>query len=410
MIRRNRLQLGLLSGSHLVNDFLNGVLIAILPLLQAVYGLSFSQLSGLVLASGVFAFLLQPALGYLADKRERPWLLPVSTLLLGGGLYAMAWTSSYVGLMLAVIVSALGSAAYHPDANRSVYLLSPEKRGLSQSIFQIGGNTGMALAPISLWFLNREGLQGMVWFLLGAVLMGLVLFVFARGANLQAVKKRTSPASGASATSTITSGNRAGEVVSVASSRSILVTLIAVVTSRSLATMGLNTFLPLYLIHTYAFDKGSVWMYTFWFMLGGAIGTFTGGPLGDRFGKRRIIQYSLFASLPFAVAVPILQGPALMVLLFVMGFVMLSTFAVTVVYAQDLMPGKEGMASSLMVGLTGGISGVAILGLGFLADRFGLYAILWMVLSMPFVGAALSLLLPRGKRNKKVFPKATVQG
>jgi MFS transporter, FSR family, fosmidomycin resistance protein len=405
-------RLGLLSLSHLVNDFMNGILVAILPILQSAYHLSYGQLTALVLIAGVFAYLIQPILGYFADKRSRPWFLPLSTLFLGFGCYGMSWSGNFTWLIITVVVSALGSALYHPDANRTVYLMSPKKRGWAQSIFQIGGNTGMALAPITLWFLNRVGIGGLVWVLVLALMMGSVLLVFARGVSLQApmhkARQQDTPSINIPAGSAhLASETKTAQVDTPTvdmprrslQDRTAIATLVTVVTCRAITSSGVSTFLPLFFIAAYSLTKSDVWIYTFVFSLGGALGTFTGGPLGDRIGQRLMIQISLIGSIPLALLIPWFRGGVELVLLFILGFVLLSTFAVTVVYAQDMMPGREGMASSLVIGLTGGISGFVIFGLGLVADHFGLTKALWIALLMPVLGGAVSLFLPRAKKR-----------
>ncbi|MCR8935902.1 MFS transporter [Brevibacillus laterosporus] len=371
-----KVRLGLLSVSHLANDFFNGVLVAILPLLHLYYGLTYTQMSLLVLVNNLFGGFFQPFLALFSDQREKPWFIPLGFLMLGTGIYAISWSGNFYWLLFAVMIASLGSAAYHPDANKCVHQLPGLQRGTIQSIFQIGGNAGMALAPLSLWFLSLTGLGGTIWLYSIAMVFACVFFFFAKRNGALQVK------------------NNLLEATEKPPIKPGLKALVTVIACRTLANAGIVMFFPLFLIATYGTKESDVWVYSFLFLLGGAIGTLAGGSLGDRFGMRRVLQLSLILSAPLALLLPWMNGFTAMLLLFTLGLVLMSTFSVAVVFAQDLMPKRAGMASSLVIGFTGGLSGICLLVLGMLADRIGLFPILCVILAMPAIGAFLCFTLP----------------
>ncbi|RAP30951.1 hypothetical protein C2W64_00123 [Brevibacillus laterosporus] len=384
MYAQMKVRLGLLSVSHFANDFFNGVLVAILPLLHLYYGLTYTQMSLLVLVNNLFGGFFQPFLALFSDRREKPWFMPLGFLMLGTGIYAISWNGNFFWLIFAVMVASLGSAAYHPDANKCVHQLPGLQRGTIQSVFQIGGNAGMALAPLSLWFLSLTGLGGTVWLYSIAMVFACVFFLFAKKSG------------------TLQKKNKQPEATEKPPIKPGLIALITVIACRTLSNAGIVMFFPLFLIATYGIKEADVWVYSFLFLLGGAIGTLAGGPLGDRFGMRRVIQLSLILSAPLAFLLPWLNGFTAMLLLFMLGLVLMSTFSVAVVFAQDLMPKRAGMASSLVIGFTGGLSGICLLLLGILADRTGLFPILCVVVVMPAIGALLCFLLPHDRKREQI--------
>ncbi|WP_232697227.1 MFS transporter [Brevibacillus daliensis] len=381
MFQNKRIRLGLLSTSHLANDFLYNIYIAILPLLHIWYGLSYTQMSTIVLFHGLVGGFLQPLLATFSDRREKPWFIPLGFFLLGAGMFIIYLSDQFILLLVAVLLASFGSAAFHPDANRCVHRLPGKNRGSIQSVFQIGGNSGMALAPVSLWFLTQTGTDGTIWLGMIAILFSLFFLFFTMKTETGHAPLKKKGAQGGKPP--IHPG---------------IVALVAVVASRSIANTGILTFLPLYYIATYGLSTDEVWVFTFLLLSGGALGTIAGGPLGDRFGMRHVTQYSLVLSTPLALLLPWISGVAAMICLFLLGLVMMSTFSVSVVYAQELMPERAGLASSLVIGLTGGIAGIVQLMLGVAADSYGLFPILCAIVLMPAVGAILCFFLPKTER------------
>ncbi|OFW78780.1 MAG: hypothetical protein A2201_03515 [Alicyclobacillus sp. RIFOXYA1_FULL_53_8] len=372
-----------LAFSHFVNDFLNGVIGAILPLLAVHFKLNYMQVGTLMMVANVSSSLIQPVFGYLSDKKGSAWVLPFGAMALGVGLVWLPYTSSFLWLLVAVTVSGMGSAAFHPDASRAVYFAAAHQRGLAQSIFQIGGNSGIAMSALSLWFLGRVGLPGTIWFMIPAVISTLLMSTLVRwfstklGEHRHQAKHR---------------GVSDGPV-----SHFGLALLVFIVTVRSWVIIGITTFVPLLVVRTYGVQPKNVWMYTFVFLLLGAVGTMVGGPLADRIGQRNLIRMSMLASIPFALALPFLSQIWLLPDLGVLGFFLLSTFAVTVVYGQEMLPGNIAMVSGLLIGFAGGIGGIVIMLMGYLADTYSLHtALVWIVATVP-VAAVFTWKLPLDK-------------
>lgn len=378
-----------MAAGHLINDFLNGVLTAILPLLAVQFKLSYAEVGILTMTSSVSSSLVQPIFGYISDKKGSPWLLAFSALALGLGLVWIPFAPSFLLLLPAVVLSGIGSAAFHPDASRAVYFAAADKRGLAQSVFQVGGNSGIALSALALLFLGHVGMNGTIWFMLPSVLSTVMMITLARWFSTRLSEYRKNRSAATSAAANQGKASKGG-----------LTLLVAVVTVRSWITSGITTFVPLYVIHFYGVLTTNVWLYTFIFLLFGAFGTMAGGPMADKVGQRNVIRMSMMVSTPLAVLLPYLPQSLLLVDLAALGFFLLSTFAVTVVYGQEMLPGNIAMVSGLLIGFAGGVGGIGTMLLGDLADSIGLRLTLeWVVWIMP-LAALCTLFLPMDKHRR----------
>lgn len=393
----NKRAIWTLAFGHFVNDFLNGTLGAILPLLTVHFHLSYTQVGALMMTANVSSSLVQPLFGMLSDKKGSPWFLPFSAMALGLGLLWLPFAPSFVWLLPAVVFSGIGSAAFHPDGSRAVYFAAGGKRGLAQSIFQIGGNSGMAVSALSLWFLgNVTGLKGTAWLMIGAVLSTVLLASLVRwfGGMLQAHRRELAAKRG---------------VPTGKPSKSGLTLLVSIVTVRAWIISGITTFVPLYVEHMFGVPARNVWGYNFVFLLCGAFGTLLGGPLADRLGQRNVIRISMMVSSPLAILLPYLPRALLFVDLGALGFFLLSTFAVTVIYGQEMLPGNIAMVSGLLIGFAGGIGGIGTMLMGHLADQFGLHSTLQSIVWVMPVAALCTLWLPLDKwrqRQPTINPNA----
>lgn len=391
----NKRALGTLAFAHLVNDFLNGVVGAILPLLKVHFQLTYGEVGTLIMVSNVSSSLVQPLFGYVSDKKGNPWLLVFSAMALGLGLFSLPYAPSFLWLLPAVMLSGIGSAAFHPDASRAVYFAAGGKRGVAQSAFQIGGNSGMALSALSLLFLGHVGLSEARWFMIPAVVSTLMLTSLSRWFAAQLVDYQR------------LRRERKTSVGGPEPSRFGLPLLVSIVTVRAWIISGVITFVPLYVVQKFGVASANVWTYSFVFMLFGALGTVIGGPLADRFGQRTIVRLSMIASTPFALILPFLPRALMLVDLAPLGFWLLSTFAVTVVYGQELKPGNIAMVSGLLIGFAGGIGGIGTFLMGTVADHYGLHhTLVWIVWIMP-IAALCTLGLPMDgvKRDRIKQPK-----
>lgn len=382
----NKRAIGYLAFSHCVNDFLNGVVGAILPLLAVHFHLSYMEVGTLMMTANVSSSLIQPLFGLLSDKKGSPWFLPFGAIALGMGLVWVPFAPSFLWLLPAVVLSGIGSAAFHPDASRAVFFAAADKRGLAQSVFQIGGNSGMAFSALSLWFLGLVGLKGTVWFMVPAVLSTTLMWTLVPWFAVQLRDHRQQSKH---------AKPRDGEA-----SRLGLTLLVSIVTVRAWIVSGITTFVPLLAVHAYGVKAQNAWVYNFVFLLFGAIGTMAGGPLADRFGQRSVIRMSMLVSTPLAVMMPYLPQTYLVADLAVLGFFLLSTFAVTVVYGQEMLPGKIAMVSGLLIGFAGGVAGIGTMAMGYLADHHGLRLTLQCIVWAMPVAALCTLKLPMDRLRR----------
>lgn len=373
---------------HLLNDSLQSVIPGVLPILQSNLSLTYTQLGMILFVMNVTASVLQPVVGIFTDRKPRPFLLPIGLTSSGIGMAGIALSDSYAMLLISVALVGLGSAVFHPEASRVAYMAAGKKRGLGQSIFQVGGNSGQALAPLlTILVFVPLGQGGAMWFTLISLLATAILVYVAfwyRGQFYRWQQKGS------------------GSVVLSNKKKRFLALglLVLIVTYRSWIYSGLNSFYPLYLIDIKGFSIEGAQIYVFMLLAAGALGTFFGGPLADRFGKWNILVFSMVGVLPFTLLLPYASGYAAYFLLAMIGFILFSSFSVSVIYAQDLWPGKVGTVSGLIIGLAFGMGGIGASVLGLLADWKGLYFVVLFCSVISILGL-ISLLLPKDQQIKE---------
>jgi FSR family fosmidomycin resistance protein-like MFS transporter len=284
-----------------------------------------------------------------------------------------------VQVLLIVTLIGLASAAFHPEGSRVAHMAAGSRKGLGQSIFQVGGNAGQSMGPLMIPLLFTPfGLHGAYWLLFPVGLVGLTLFVVSRWYQQNAAAH----------------SKRAGSDMLV-NRYGALVLLVVVVSLRSWIQSGISSFLQLYYINVFGFSLDVASMYLFAFLMAGAIGTFVGGPLADRYGKKNLLMFSMLGSIPFILLVPHLTGVLALVNIFLFGLISLCSFAVTVVYAQEFVPGKVGMVSGLMIGFAIGAGGIGASIMGKLADVIGIANLIQLLVVLPVVGWVLGMWLPK---------------
>ncbi len=365
---------------HMLTDIMINVIPAMLPLMQEAFALSYTQLGVIVMVATVSSSFIQPVFGYITDQRPILWLMSAGLLTVGLGLVMIAFAPSYIWLLIAVAISGIGGAAFHPEAGRTVYLAASENKGFAQSVFQVGGNVGQSLAPLMLpLFLVYTGVQGAWLFILIALLGAWLVF-----RPIPWLKQRMAVEN--RATQTVREGEN--DV-----SATVLLTVITIL--RSVIVIGVSSFLPLYYVNELGMDVGLASTYIFIFMLAGSIGTFLGGPAADRWGNKTITVWTLFLSIPFLIWLPFARGAVAIAVIILLGFILVSTTAVSVVYGQKLMPGKVGMVTGLMIGFAYGTAGVFISLLGYLADIWGIRSMFSILTVLLIIGFLLTLFLPK---------------
>jgi len=371
----------LLALAHLVTDLSQGALPMLLPSLKTALDLSYMQIGVIVLVQNVTSSIIQPLFGVITDKTSLPWLLPLSVFLSGLGMSITGFMPTYFFVLLSVIVGGLGVAGFHPQASKSVHFVSPDViKGRSMGIFSVGGNLGMAIgAAFMMLLITLPGsLHNTIWFLIPGSITALLLW-----RNLSQVSPQSFDRGGKS------SGTKKKAVI-----WSPLLLLLFFIFFRSTLHAGLSTYIPMYYVNYLNGSPVYAGYMLSLFLAGGAVGTFVGATLSDRFGRKTIITFSMLIVLPLVILLPFTNGIATMVLLTFTGFTLISSFATTLVLAQEMMPGYEGMASGLTIGFTIGLGGVGVTILGYIADLYGVPSVFTVLSTLPVVGGLLSLFLP----------------
>jgi FSR family fosmidomycin resistance protein-like MFS transporter len=375
-----------LSFGHLMNDMLTSVVSAVAPLLVLDDHFTYGQVGLVALVANLTSSVSQPIFGALSDKKPIAWLLAVSVFLTGLGTAGLSVSHSFAAILAAVALCGLGSAVFHPEAARAAHLAAGDRKGLAQSIFQVGGNLGFALGPLVVaTYLVKTGIQGTAWLVVpgaaaAAALGTIVKWYHQRVAQFQKSQRQ-----------------REGENRLFA-----LLVLLLIITIRSWVQLGIVIYLPLYYIDRHLMAADMTEWSVFVFLLAGAVGTFLGGPMSDTIGKKRLISGSMVLAVPLSLLIPHVSGTfGIMVLLGALGFVILASFAVGVVYGQELVPRHIGMVSGLIIGLSVGAGGIGASVLGQVADAFGISTVLAVISWLPLVGALLTLLLPKEQTDRR---------
>jgi FSR family fosmidomycin resistance protein-like MFS transporter len=382
--------LALLGMGHAITDINQGALPIILTFLQPVFALSQFQVGLATLAFNLSSSVVQPIFGVLSDRIRAAWLIPLGCFIAGLGIAYSGFANSYTTFLLAMLVSGLGVAAYHPEASKFARFASGERKGAGMSLFSVGGNAGFAIGPVLVSiFFGIAGLHGSIGFIILNTLMAVLLWVnLSRITATQLVAQvpqdpvvRPDPAVNDS------NGQAAKVVVPV-------ILLVLVVTVRSWTHLGFLTFLPQYYVHTLHQSKNYAALLTSVYLVAGVFGTLVGGPLADRIGLKKEIILSMAALIPLFYLFSHVQGFWRIVIIALTGFLVVSTFAVTIVFGQELLPHNVGLASGLVLGFGVGMGGIGTTLLGWVADVWGLPAVFHVIAVFPIIALLLTLFLP----------------
>ncbi|RYG71484.1 MFS transporter [Lentibacillus lipolyticus] len=379
---------------HMLNDTLQAVIPAMFPILEESLGLTFTQLGLITFTLNMVASVMQPVVGLYTDKRPMPFALPLGLASSMFGILGLAFAPNFWTILVSVLFIGLGSAIFHPEGSRVAYLAAGPRRGTAQSIYQVGGNTGQALAPvITAFILVPLGQFGAIWFTAVAGLAVFFLIYIARwyASMTPAVAKKEKPEQ----------SEKVNKNVSKAI-RHALVVLVFIIFARTWYAKAISNFYAFYAIENYGLSIAESQYYIFTFLLMGAIGTFLGGPLADRFGKKNVILFSLLAASPLALLLPHAGATGAIILLGLLGLIVMSSFSVTVVYAQELVPGKIGTMSGLTVGLAFGMGAIGSVALGSLIDFIGLTPTMVVISLLPLLGTV-TFLLPSDKKVREWY-------
>jgi FSR family fosmidomycin resistance protein-like MFS transporter len=367
--------------AHLLNDLIQALLPSVYPMLKTQFSLSYGQIGWIALVYQITASLLQPWIGFYTDKHPKPYLLPLGMMVTLTGIALLAFAGTYPMLLVAAAVVGVGSATFHPEASRVARMASGGRFGTAQSTFQVGGNTGSAIGPLlAAAIVIPHGQSAIAWFMAVALLAIVVLFKITgwtvRHGQAQAKKLSRQGALGLGRNDVI----RAMVVVAI------------LMFAKFVYIAAFTNYFTFYLIQHFGIGVQQSQMYLFMFLGAIALGTFVGGPVGDRIGRKAVIWVSFMGVAPFALALPYADLFWTAVLAMSVGLVMSSAFAALVVYAQEAVPGRVGLVSGVMFGLMFGIGGIGAAGLGHLADLHGLAWVYRLCSFLPLLGLATAFL------------------
>jgi FSR family fosmidomycin resistance protein-like MFS transporter len=377
---------------HLMNDMQQSLLVAVYPTLKAEFHLSFAQIGFVTFAYQVTASLLQPLVGLYADRRPSPYSLPGGTLFTFAGLLILSGARSYPVLIAGACILGVGSSVFHPESSRVARMAAGARPGLAQSLFQVGGNVGSALGPVGAavvvlrWGQRSLGAFGVLALVSAGVLGGVSLWSRRHGVSRLAASagsRSVSPAAG----------------LSPAQVRKSMAVLLALTFSKFVYLAAISSYYTFYLMHRFGLSIARAQMHLFAISAAVAAGTLAGGWLGDRFGRKHIIWFSILGVLPFTLAFPYVDLLWTDVLSVVIGFVLASAFPAIVVYGQELVPGRVGMIAGLFFGLSFGAAGLGAALLGRLADATGIEHVYRVVGFLPALGLLAALLPDLGVRK-----------
>lgn len=382
-----------LSLSHLINDTLQAVLPAIYPNLKESFHLNLSQIGLITFAYQLTASILQPLVGLYTDRHPRPYALAAGMGLTLSGLVMLSQASSYSTLLIAAALTGTGSSIFHPGASRLTRLASGGRHGFAQSLFQVGGNLGTSFGPLLVAFiLGTRGQANVLWFSLLA-LLGIVVLV--RLGHWHHGKLQKHKAAGPVAHQHIAPRLPASKVTQA------MLVLLALIFSKYIYLVSLTNYYTFYLIDRFGVSIQQALYYLFVFLFAVALGTIFGGPIGDRYGRKIVIWFSILGVAPFTLALPFANLAWTVVLSVFIGAILASAFSAILVYAQDLLPGKVGLVAGLFFGLAFGIAGIGSALLGRLADHTSITYVYRVCSFLPLIGLLTAFLPDLNIRRSK---------
>jgi MFS transporter, FSR family, fosmidomycin resistance protein len=380
--------LAAISLSHLINDMIQAVLPAIYPTLKGEFRLSFSQIGFITFAFQCTASLLQPAVGWLADRKPAPYSLALGMVSTLAGIIALGFANSYVMVLLAAMLVGIGSSVFHPESARVARMASGGRHGLAQSLFQVGGNTGTALGPLTAalvvaWW----GQNGVALYAIAAAIAIVILIRIGSWYSSHGLHRMRTA--------------RAAEALPYSRTRIrvSLGILALLIFSKYPYMVSITSYFTFYLIHTFGVSVQTAQLHLFAFLAAIAAGTLAGGPLGDKFGRKYVIWFSILGCLPFTLALPFANLFWTGILSVIIGLVLASAFPAIVVYAQELLPGRLGMVSGLFYGFAFGMGGVGAALLGAVADATSIAFVYKVCAFLPAIGL-LTVFLPNLAKKK----------
>jgi FSR family fosmidomycin resistance protein-like MFS transporter len=380
-MKLNKKALATLSAGHLVTDVNQGALPALLPFFKEALNLSYTMSGVIVLSSNLTSSIIQPAFGHLSDRRPIGWFLPLAPFIACLGLSLSGLASHYSLLLLCVILTGVGIASFHPEGFKTAYFFTGDRKVTGMSIFAVGGNLGIALGPIvAMTLVTSFGLKGTMGLIAPGILIAIILLfnmsmfsTTVESAHKEAKEEVQKPLTRDQKTS--------------------FFLLVTVATLRAWIQFGMATYIPFYYINYLKGNPMHAGKLVSTFLLAGALGTLLGAPLADRWGHKKFLSVTLALSFPLLLLFYHSSGPMTFVFLGISGMVLISTFALTTVMGQALLPQNLGMASGMMVGFTMSAGGLGVTLLGMIADTWGVPMAVKSIFVLPLIAFVLSLLV-----------------
>ncbi len=376
--------------SHFLNDMIQSIIPSIYPILKANFDFSFAQIGIITLVFQMTSSILQPFTGLYADRHPRPYALSVGMCFTLTGLLLLAFANNYLAILIAVSIVGFGSSVFHPTASRVTQMASGGKKSLAQSIFQVGGNGGSALGPLlAAIIILPYGQHSISWFALAALLAALIMIRLGAWykARLKYIVKH--PQKTPELNNNISKRAKYGA----------LAILILLVFSKYFYTSCITSYFTFFLIDKFGVSVRASQLFLFVFLAAFAIGTVAGGMLGDRFGRKYVIWFSILGAAPFALAMSYVGLTWTIICCFLSGLIIASAFSSIVVYATDLMPDKVGMIAGVFFGLMFGLGGLGSAFFGWLADKTSIEFIFQVSAFLPLLGIIAGL-LPNTQKTK----------
>lgn len=376
--------------AHLFNDLLQAVIPAIYPQLKQTFSLSMGQIGIITLCFQLSSSIFQPLVGNYTDKNPKPYSQVYGMFFTAVGIATLAYATSYYWVLVAVTLVGIGSSIFHPESSRVAFLASGGKRSLAQAIFQLGGNTGTALAPLLVaWIVIPNGKRHILWFVLFAILAKVILVYVGkwRGDELK----------------NAINGIKKPIVLPDLTQRQIttsVVILLVLIFSKYFYTAGITSYFQFYTIQKFGLSEVQAQVYLFYFLGAAAVGTLLGGIFGDKFGRKFVIWFSILGAAPFTLMLPYVDQHWTAILIVLIGLIISSAFPAILVFAQELLPKKIGMVSGLFYGFAFGMGGLASAILGHIADQTGIEYVYKICSFLPLIGL-IAYFLPNLKKKIK---------
>jgi FSR family fosmidomycin resistance protein-like MFS transporter len=381
MMKANRKALAILSTGHLITDVNQGALPALLPYFKEALNLSYTMSGVIFLSANLISSIIQPAFGHLSDRRPIGWFLPLAPFIACLGISITGFIPNYSLLLLCVMVTGIGIASFHPEGFKTAYFFTGDKKATGMSVFAVGGNLGIAIGPIlALTLVNSFGIKGTLAMIIPGILIAIILFFnipmlttpieFAHKESKKEVKTPLSK-----------------------SQKISFFLLVSIATLRAWTQFGLATYIPFYYINYLKGNPLYAGKLVSTFLMAGALGTLIGSPLADRWGHKKFLVITLILAFPLLLLFYHSSGLMAFFLLGISGMVLISTFALTTVMAQALLPQHLGMASGMMVGFTMSAGGIGVTLLGVIADHWGVPMAIKAIFALPLIAFSLSLLV-----------------